>query len=140
MKIIKKGSAKSFTFKKLKKGTFYKYIVRAYRIVDGKRVTIAASKTVHATTNGGKRGNLKTVKLNKKSVKLKKGKTFKIKAKEVKQSKPLAHHRKICFESSNKKVATVSKKGIIKAKGKGSCTIYVYGLNGVYKTVKVNVS
>ncbi len=140
MKIIKKGSAKSFTFKKLKKGTFYKYIVRAYRIVDGKRVTIAASKTVHATTNGGKRGNLKTVKLNKKSVKLKKGKTFKIKAKEVKQSKPLAHHRKICFESSNKKVATVSKKGIIKAKGKGSCTIYVYGLNGVYKTIKVNVS
>lgn len=140
MKIIKKKNTNSFTHKNLKKGTFYKYIVCAYKIVNGKRITIAASKTIHATTSGGKKGNLKTIKLNKKSIKLKLKKTFKIKAKEVKQSKPLAHHRKICFESSNTKIATVSEKGVIKAKKKGSCTIYVYGLNGVYKTVKVKAS
>ncbi len=139
IKVIKKGSTKSFTQKKLKKGTFYKYIVRAYKMIDGKRITIAASKTIHVTTSGGKKGNMKSIKLNKKSVKLKKGKTFKIKAKEVKQSKPLGKHRKVCFESSNKSIATVSKKGVIKAKKKGSCTIYVYGQNGVYKTVKVKI-
>lgn len=48
-------------------------------------------------------------------------------------------HRSICYESSNTKVATVSKKGVIKAKAKGSCTVYVYAQNGTYKAVKVTV-
>ncbi len=139
IKTVNKGSTKSYTQSKLKKGTFYKYMVCAYKLVDGKKITIAASKTIHVTTSGGKYGNAKSLKLNKTKVTLKKGKTFKIKAKEIKQSKKLKKHRSICYESSNTKVATVSKKGVIKAKAKGSCTVYVYAQNGMYKAVKVTV-
>ena len=50
---------------------------------------IAASKTTHIFTNGGKYGNAKAVKAKKTNVSVKKGKTFKIKASEVKAKKPL---------------------------------------------------
>lgn len=48
-------------------------------------------------------------------------------------------YAKIRYISSNKKIATVSSKGKIKAVGKGSCKIYVVALNGKYKTVNVKV-
>ena len=38
-----------------------------------------------------------------------------------------------------KDVAKVSKKGVITAKSKGTCYIYVIGVNGVQKKVKVAV-
>ena len=43
------------------------------------------------------------------------------------------------YYTTNSKVATVSKAGVIKAKGKGTCSIYVLANNGVYKKVKVKV-
>ncbi len=133
------GKTTSYTHKKLKKGTYYKYNVVAFKYVDGVKVTIAASKKVHATTQGGKYGVAKSVKLNKSKATIKKGKTFKIKASEIKKDKKIRKHRGICYESSNTKIATVDSKGKIKAKKKGKCTIYVYAQNGVYKTVKVTV-
>ena len=111
----------------------------AFKYVNGVKVTLAASKKIHATTLGGKYGVAKAVKLNKSKVKIKKGKTFKIKASEIKKDKKIKRHRAICYESSNTKIATVNSKGKIKAKKKGKCTIYVYAQNGVYKTVKVTV-
>lgn len=139
LKTITKGTTKTYTQSKLKKGTSYKYMVCAYKLVDGQKVTIAASKTIHAVTDGGKYGNAKSVKVNKTKVSIKKGKSYTIKASEVKKSKKLQKHRSLSYESSNTKIATVSKKGVIKAKAKGSCTIYVYAQNGMYKTVKVTV-
>lgn len=133
------GKTTSFTHKKLKKGTYYKYNIVAFKYVNGVKVTLAASKKIHATTLGGKYGVAKAVKLNKSKVKIKKGKTFKIKASEIKKDKKIKRHRAICYESSNTKIATVNSKGKIKAKKKGKCTIYVYAQNGVYKTVKVTV-
>ena len=53
--------------------------------------------------------------------------------------KPLRRHRKLSYESSNTKVATVTKKGVIRAKAKGTCMVYVYAQNGVYKKIKVTV-
>ena len=140
-KLIKDvGKSKtSYIQKKLKKGTYYKYVVAAYKMVDGKKVTIAVSKTIHAVTTGGKYGVAKSVKVNKSKVTLKEGKKFTIKAAEVKKDKTIKRHRKIAYESSNTKVATVSTKGEFKAKKKGSCYIYVYAQNGVYKRVKVTV-
>ena len=41
--------------------------------------------------------------------------------------------------SSNTKVATVTKKGVIKAKGIGTCKIYVVAVNGIWKTITVTV-
>lgn len=133
------GKTTSYTHKKLKKGTYYKYNIVAFKYVNGVKVTLAASKKIHATTLGGKYGVAKAVKLNKSKVKIKKGKTFKIKASETKKDKKIKRHRAICYESSNTKIATVNSKGKIKAKKKGKCTIYVYAQNGVYKTVKVTV-
>lgn len=140
-KVLKVVSAKttSYTHKKLKKGTYYKYNVVAFKYVNGVKVTLAASKKIHATTQGGKYGVAKSVKLNKSKATIKKGKTFKIKASEIKKDKKIKKHRAICYESSNTKIATVNSKGNIKAKKKGKCTIYVYAQNGVYKTVKVTV-
>lgn len=37
------------------------------------------------------------------------------------------------------KVPVVSKNGVIQAKGKGKCLVYVYAQNGVYKKIKVKV-
>ena len=56
--------------------------------------------------------------------------------KEVKDKKS---HKKLAFESGNKSIATVNAKGILKAKKKGTCDIYIYAHNGIYKKVKVQV-
>lgn len=137
--VIKNGNKTTWTDKNLKSGTYYKYYVKAYKVVKGKRVVIARSKVAHSTTTGGKYGNAKAVKVNKTAVALKKGKTFKLQAVQVTNGKPIQNHVKIKYESTNKKVATVNSKGVIKAKKKGTCYIYVYAQNGVYKRIKVTV-
>ena len=140
------GDISTWTQKDLKKGTYYKYVVKAYRLVNGKKVVTDTSISVHAVTGGGKYGNAKAVSVtqigNKKNVSkitLKMGKTAQIKAKEVKKDKKIARHRKLCYESSNTKVTTVTPDGLIRATGKGTCTIWVYAQNGVYKALKITV-
>ncbi len=130
-------SGTSFTHKKLKAGTYYKYLIVATRGT----TALATSKAIHAATSGGKVGNAKAVKVNKTKVTLTKGKKFKLKASPIAQSAKLKmkKHRGIAFESSNPLVATVNSKGVIAAKGKGSCAVYAYAQNGVPKAVKVIV-
>ena len=72
---------------------------------------------------------------------MKKGKTFSLKAKAVPASKKLKvkRHRKIKYESSKTSIATVSSKGVIKAKRKGTCYVYAYAQNGFAAKVKVTV-
>uniref|UniRef100_UPI000A82D741 Ig-like domain-containing protein n=1 Tax=Acetivibrio ethanolgignens TaxID=290052 RepID=UPI000A82D741 len=137
--VIKDGSTTTWTDKALKSGTYYKYYVKAYKLVDGKKVFIAKSKTVHATTTGGKYGNVKSVKVNDTDVTLKEGETFTIQASQVEADKSIQKHAAIKYESTNKKVAAVDSKGVITAKKAGTCYIYVYAQNGVYKKVKVTV-
>ena len=74
-----------------------------------------------------------------KAVTLKKGKSAKITAREVPADKPIRKHRSICYESTNKNVVTVSNTGVIQAKGKGSCKIFVYAQNGIYRSITVTV-
>ena len=140
------GDISTWTQKDLKKGIYYKYVVKAYRMVNGKKVVTDTSISVHAVTGGGKYGNAKAVSVtqigNKKNVSkitLKMGKTAQIKAKEVKKDKKIERHRKLCYESSNTKVATVTPDGLIRATGKGTCTIWVYAQNGIYKALKITV-
>lgn len=137
--VIKNGVTTTYKDKGLKSGTYYKYVVKAYKLVDGKKVFIARSKTVHVTTAGGKYGNAKSVKVNKTSVNLTTGEKFKVKASMVKKDKTIKQHVEIRYETSNSKVATVNSNGVITAKGKGTCYIYVYAQNGVYKRIKVTV-
>lgn len=122
-------------------------MVVAYKNVNGVNVTIAASKSIYATTTGGEKGVAKSVSIkqvgNQKKtnkITLSIGETAKISATEVKKDKPIKRYRKLSYESSNSDVATVSKKGVITAKGTGTCKIYVYAQNGVYKTIKVTVN
>ncbi|RHS67089.1 hypothetical protein DW958_03320 [Ruminococcus sp. AM46-18] len=46
---------------------------------------------------------------------------------------------RLCYESSNTKVVTVTSDGVIKAMRKGNCKIWVYAQNGVYKVITVTV-
>ena len=108
------GKTTSYTQKKLKKGTYYKYNIVAFKNINGAKVTTAVSKKIHATTLGGKYGVAKAVKVNKTKATIKKGKTFKIKASEIKKDKKIRRHRAICYESSNTKIATVNSKGKVK--------------------------
>ena len=139
-------NGRTWTHKNLKKGTFYKYIVKAYRIVDGKKVVTDTSASIHVITQGSKYGIAKSVSVtkigNKKNVSkitLKKGKTAQITAKEIKKDKKIRHHRNLCYESNNTAVATVTPEGLIQAVGKGTCTIWVYAQNGVYAALTVTV-
>lgn len=146
MKKLAAATRTSKTFKKIagkkvKKGTYYKFIVVA---IDKEGKVISTSRVAHAATKGGKVGNTKkvTTAARKNKVTLKAGKTFKLKAKAkaVSKKKKVKKHRSLVYESSNPAVATVSRKGVIKAgKTKGTCRIFVYAQNGVYKNIKVTV-
>ena len=139
-------NGRTWTHKNLKKGTFYKYIVKAYKIVDGKKVVTDTSVSIHVITQGSKYGIAKSVsvtkignKKNTSQITLKKGKTAQIVAKEIKKDNKIRHHRNLCYESSNTAVATVTPEGLIQAVGKGTCTIWVYAQNGVYAALTVTV-
>ena len=97
---------------------------------------------IHLATKGGKYTNVKKLKANISSVTLKKGKTKTLKITQTyaeKNKKLLLHMRPLTYTTSNKIVATVTAKGVIKAKGTGSCYIYVTAYSGVYTRVKVTV-
>ena len=132
-KYITTVTGTSYTAKKLKKGTYYKYIVVAVKGDDA----IAASKTIHVVTDGGKKGNNTKVKLSKTKLSLATGKSKKIKA-TLKYKKKVSAHRKVAWESDNASVATV-KNGKITAVGKGTCYVYAYAQNGVSAKIKVTV-
>ena len=135
-KFVKSVKGLSYTSKKLNKGTYYKLLVVA---LNSEGQTIATSKVIHITTKGSKTGNIKKIKLNKKSITLKKKKSYKLKAKVTKDSKKIKTHRGVTYESANPKIATVSKSGKITAKKKGKTTIYAYAQNGVSAKVIVKV-
>ena len=139
-KKIGETSGKSFTQKKLKKGTYYKYLIVA---VQGDKV-LSVSKTIHVATKGGKVGNNTKVTIKKGKKKIKKislevKKTAKIKTDLAAGKLKVRNHRKTKFESDNPAVATVTAKGKIKAVAKGTCYIYAYAQNGVFAKIKVTV-
>ncbi len=130
---IKSVKTTSYTARKRKTGTYYKFIVVAV----AKDKSIAVSKSIHVTTDGGKRGNNTGIKLNKKKLILETGKSAKVKA-ALKSKKKVSIHRNIAWESDNIQVAKV-RKGKITAVGKGTCYVYAYAQNGVMAKVKVTV-
>ena len=122
--------------KKLKKAKSYKFIVVA---LDSDNNVVSTSKVIHVATKG--KGNHTKITVSKKvkknKISLKKGKTFKLGAKAVGQN--VKKHVGVRYESSNPKIAKVSKTGKITAKKKGTCKIYVFAQNGVCKTIKITV-
>lgn len=116
--------------------------VKAYVVAYKGKIKLTKSLKLHVAGYNTKYSNVKKIKIKKKRFTLDKGKTAKIKGKiilEDSNKKPVIHTAKLRFFSNNKKIATVTKKGKITAKEKGSCIIYVYSNNGKAKKVKVKV-
>ena len=138
-------TAFSYRINHLDRGVAYKAYVRAWKRVAGVKSYIGkASPMLHAITGGynSRYCNAKSVKVDKSSVKMKVGATKKIKAsvKGVKSGREvLAHEKQLRYYSSDRNVATVNAAGKIRARGVGSCTIYVMANNGVCASVKVKV-
>ena len=145
LKTVKKNAVKftKVAGNKVKKGNYYKFLVVA---VDQNSKVVSTSKTIHAASGGGKVGNDKKVRTaadkKKNRISLAKGKTFKLKAKAMPQSAKykVKKHRGIRYETTNKKIATVSSKGVIKGVKKGKCCVYAYAQNGVFAKIKVTVT
>ena len=150
VKTVKGNKAVKYTYKKIngkaldrKKAS--KVIVKAYRLVDGKKVVVATSMTAHvAGVLNKKLANASSVTVAKKNIVLKSGKTANVDAKVVltttkKAQLSKGHAAEIRYASSNTAVATVDAKGKITAKGKGKCTVYAVAVDGTRATVDVTV-
>ena len=131
--------------KNLDKNTYYKFYIEAQKKVNGKYKRIASSEDGHVIT-GNVRSNYtnpKSLTITKSALTLKTGKTYTLKGKveKVINNKKLGtnHAKELRFVSSNTKVAKVDAKGKITAVHKGTCTIYVQTINGIWKTCKVTV-
>ncbi len=132
---LKTTAKTSYKQKKLEKGTYYKYIVVAF---NGDQA-LAASKTIHVATNGGKNGNNTAVTLNKQKLTIKQKKKATVKATLRRGALQVKNHRAVAFESGDYRIATVTSKGKIKGVKKGTCYIYAYAQNGMCAKVKVKV-
>ncbi|MBR0397657.1 MAG: fibronectin type III domain-containing protein [Eubacterium sp.] len=143
IKTVKAGVRK-YTVRKLETGMCYKYRVIAQKKVKGKYKNIAKSSLNHTITGNESTAYTvpKSLKLNKSRMTLKRNKTGKLEGaialyngnKEL-----LSHAPALRYTSSNTSVASVSKSGKIRAKGRGTCTIYVQTINGLSRKCKVTV-
>jgi len=144
IKTISSGDTLNYTVRGLK-GKACKFQVVAYRTVNGKKTKLAASECVHILVNKAdkKRANTETVKLNKKSLTIKKGKSSKVKVTMTcEKGKKLFwknHCVKTRYYSSDVHIAKVSKSGKITGVQKGKCKVYAVAANGMKAAVTVTV-
>lgn len=140
-----KITVKKVNGKKLDTTKNFKLYVVAWKWKNGKKSTLAKTLTVHiAGKDSVKYTNVKNIKLKKTSYTLKKGGVVTLRPKAVlydKRKKQLttAHCKEFRYLSSNKKVATITVGGKVKAKGTGECTIYVFAKNGCRRKIKIKV-
>lgn len=138
---VKNGKL-SMTHKNLRSNREYKYFVAAYKMVKGRKIYIAKSNEMHVAMKQARTTNAVSIKVNRTTVILKPGKTFRLKCQltgENRKKKLLSHSSPYRYYTANSKIATVSQNGVIRAKVKGSCSIYILASNGVYKRVTVKV-
>lgn len=138
-----KAAKDRVTSRRLANNRRYKYFVAAYKLIDGKKVYIAKSNSLHVALKDAKATNAKKVTVNQTNVRLKAGDTFVIRSRtrlENTNKKKLLHVAAYRYYTSDQSVASVSKTGKIKALKSGTCVIYVVANNGVYGTIKVTVN
>ena len=145
--IGKKSSASlaKIARKKLSGKKTYKVRIKAYTLVNGNKVYIGGSQDYHiAGKNSTRYTNVKKISVSRRTVFLKKGRSTKIKAVIKKQSSkkkllPESHGKSLRYYTTDETIATVTPQGMIKAKKKGTCYVYVTALNGIKTKVKVTV-
>ncbi|MBR2547620.1 MAG: metallophosphoesterase [Eubacterium sp.] len=138
-KYVKKG---------LKKGRCYRFKVLAQRKIEGKWETISYGYIGHFVsgdlTKDKKYTNPKSITVSRPELSVAVGGTARVKPsmKLVKKGKKLlkkGHSQKYRYLSDNTEVAVVNSSGKITGVGIGTCKVYVIGVNGVSKAVKVTV-
>ena len=145
----KSGKTTSVILKKLGGKKFsttanYKYGVRAYKYVNGKKVYIGTSLTYHFVGSMNKKEtNAKSVTAGIKAITLGVKKTTKLTSmvsKVNKKCKLVKHDTLVRYISSNPSVAKVDlNTGKVIGVKAGKCKIYCIALNGVKATVSVTV-
>ena len=138
-----KAAKDRVTSRRLDNNRRYKYFVAAYKLIDGKKVYIAKSNSLHVALKDAKATNAKKVTVNQTNIRLKAGDTFVVRSRtrlENTNKKELLHVAAYRYYTSDQSVASVSKTGKIKALKSGTCVIYVVANNGVYGTIKVTVN
>ena len=129
---------------KLKANHYYKFFIVAYGKDAYSSKEIGRSQIIHLLTKNSKKyANMSKISLTTaKSIRLKKGNTAQVNAKQIKaKGKKVYTHIGVRYYSTNTSVAKVNKKtGVVKGVGKGSCIIYCLSQNGLYKKVSVKVS
>ena len=149
VKTVKSGktsaSITKIAGKKISGKNVYYVQISPWKYAEGKKVSIGSSRTYYAAGKDNKKyTNVKELKPAKKKYTLKKGKSVTIPVTAVKESKKKKLLPKSCgpalrYESSNEKIATVTSKGKVKVKKKGTCYIIVTALNGVRTKIKITV-
>ncbi len=149
----------SYTAKKLKRASYYKFYVVAYKNTADGQEALAKTKRIHVTTLNKKTGDATDLKIYriadskkkamKKKLSLEEKGSVTIFATEVnKQHKLIKRHKAIGVESDQPDVVKVTdlsgkkaQKRKIKLTGlkKGTANVYIYAQNGLYKTIKVTV-
>lgn len=136
--LLKNLNGKKFDDKKN-----YKYQVKAYKMVDGKKIYLGSTLVYHFVGQNNKENtNPKSVTVKTSQITLKVDKSSKIKAsvQEVNKKKTfILHAALVRYVSSDESVATVDKNGKVTAIKKGTCKIYCVALNGKNKAVSVTV-
>ena len=143
VKTVKNGSTYVTAISGLKKASSYRYYVKAYKMVNGKKTYLNQSNAIYIATAGGTRTNAKAVTAASTSITLKKGKTKNLSATvtSVNSKKKLFYRTaKLTYTTTDKKIATVTSRGTVTAKAKGTCYIYVSAANGIYTKVKITVN
>lgn len=138
-----KAAKDRVTNRRLDNNRRYKYFVAAYKLIDGKKVYIAKSNSLHVALKDAKATNAKKVTVNQTNVRLKARDTFVVRSRtrlENTNKKELLHVAAYRYYTSDQSVASVSKTGKIKALKSGTCVIYVVANNGVYGTIEVTVN
>lgn len=130
----------------LKFGVPYKYSVKAYRIVNGKKKIIRSSVSVHSIAGNAnaKYANVRAVKTTKKTVTVKKGGSLQLKASALgyrsgKQVLSKGHCPEIRYISRDKSIAAVTASGKVKGRKIGSVKVYILGSNGARTDVTVKI-
>ena len=143
-KTVSADESRSVKFKGLKTGKSYKAKVRPWKTVKGKKKYMGTSPAVHAFAGGSskKRTNTETVTADVEKLKLKVGEDYTLSIETEltnPELDPEVHVRELRYYTTDRNVATVSSKGVIEAKGVGTCKVYILASNGVRTHVWVTV-
>ena len=140
------ASESKLRFTGLEKGGIYKARVKAWKREKGEESFIGDTSPLVFAITGGHNASYcdpASIIVNVKRVVLKKGGSYRIRAslRGVRDGMDILNvMNDLRYFSSDTNVATVSETGKIKARGAGSCTVYIVANNGVRASVEVTVN